>query len=219
MQDFSQKVQARMNSRRFALIELVIGVVFVALSVCIFKDPTFTMALLVVLVGLAAILRGGARLLFFLKYREEYGLNAWITLIFGVLNIAVGVLLLLNIAIGILTLGMLFACWFFIDAAANLVNFQFIAPMGRAYSILNVVYNVIGVLLGVYLIFNPLAAAEVVAFAVALYFLLHGISGIVIAFNAFASRDSVFPEKETIVFPPPPEDAEEDDSQDGHDSL
>lgn len=177
----------KLDGKHFNLMELLISVLFVALSVCMFVDPQFLMVVVIIVLVLTALIRGGTRILFFFRYRTERPLNAWISFFAGIMNVLLGIVLLFNVRGGIFATGILFALWFFADALGNLINYQSVSPYGRAYLLLHIICNVAGIVLGVFLLLNPISSATIVAYISAAYFLISGIGGITLSFHRFAN--------------------------------
>lgn len=83
---------------------------------------------------------------------------------------------------GVLALPYIFAIWFIIDSIGELLIADVFKAVSRRYYWFKVVMNVLGLILGIMMLFNPIVSALTISFLVGLYFLTSGIDFIVSSF-------------------------------------
>ena len=111
------------------------------------------------------------------------GYKAYAPIILGIIDILIGVYLLFNLNIGVAVLPFVFAIWFLFDSIFGLFTLDFAKRVSTGYFWFTLIVDVLGIILGVMLLFNPLSSALTLSFLVGFYFMMFGISNIVYAFR------------------------------------
>ncbi len=117
------------------------------------------------------------------------GFGPIVSLISGTLSVMTGVVLLVYPNAGKLVLSLLFPLWFIahcISRLANLNMTRFVA--GNFAYTFTLVMNIIGLVLGTLMLFDPLASLGTLRYIVSFYLILLGIDCIVLAFSKIGSR-------------------------------
>ena len=151
------------------------GILFIVIALIAFRDPLGNIAALTTLFGIMAILGG----VWFLTHR--FGSN--FRLLIGVLEILIGVYLIVNPTGGAEVIAMVFALWFILDSVSNLFALNYYRTFGEGYYRFMLVVNIIGVLVGAVLFLQPAIVMFTLSFLIGFYFLLAGISYILLAFS------------------------------------
>lgn len=162
---------------------LILGILFVIAAFIAFRDPVGDLKALVWVFGVFAIVKGVFEIFIRSRVRNITGSTMIFPLIMGIVDIMLGIFFLLNNFAGMVTLGYLFAFWFIFDSIMGLLTLNLSKRISQGYFWFSLVINVIGVILGVYLLFNPLAALLTLSFLVGFYFLMFGLMRIVYAFG------------------------------------
>lgn len=171
-----------MNEQRFSWESLLVGVLFLISAFISFTNPGASLGSVVIVFGVTSILKGLVEL--FLAYRlykiKESFLPAGLL---GLLNLGIGIYLLLNINVGIEILPFVFATWFIADSLLGVFRAGVYRMISPGYYWLVVILNVLGVILGIMLLFDPITSALSLSFMIGFYFLLFGILYIISAFQ------------------------------------
>lgn len=180
-----------MKSRtQIGWLELLIGLAFAALGVLTLMNPSTVLTTLVVVYGIAAIVGGIFDVIYFFRMERKAGFEPIMLLVSGLLSIAVGVLLLFFTKTGGIAAGILFAIWFIIRCVARLMNLGYVKEVsGTAYFWLTLVVNVIGVIIGIMLLFNPVTSAITMVDFIGIYLLILGIGAAIAGISFLASRN------------------------------
>lgn len=168
--------------RKFQWSYFILGILFIFMALMAFRDPAGDLIALVIFFGFVALVKGIFEL-FYRKKMEEFtgSSKSWIVFM-GIVDILFGLILLFNIPLGLIALPFVFSFWFILDSIGGLMiapNFQ---KVSNSYYWFMLVISIIGILVGILLLFNPLSAALTLAFLVGFYFMLIGISFITAAF-------------------------------------
>ncbi|MZM07541.1 hypothetical protein GT958_09365, partial [Bifidobacterium pseudocatenulatum] len=76
-----------------------------------------------------------------------------------------------------------FAVWFIADSVFALLAADLAKGVSNGYYWFTVIVNILGIILGIMLLFNPISSALTLSFLVGFYFMLFGITHIVYAFR------------------------------------
>lgn len=168
----------------FGWLELVTGLLLIALGILIFVKPGFALSGLVFLYGLAAVVMGIADIVLYIHVERFLGFGPTLSLISGILSVMTGVMLAAYPEAGVLVLTILFPIWFMahcISRLAHLGHIRFVAGNGIYYFTMAV--NIIGLLLGLLMLLNPLSTLTAIRLFAGFYLILLGIDSVVTAFS------------------------------------
>lgn len=173
-----------MEVRRFNWMSLLTGILFLILSFCVLINPNLSLQALVVYIAVVAIIEGGIELFFRHKIHQIFDIDnrRWVSLLVGVVLIVLGILLLCNLSFGMHILPYIFAVWFVIDSLENVFLLDFAKMVGRGYYWFTIIASIIGIVLGVYLFFNPAVSSLVLCYCLCFFFMWFGIQYIWEAF-------------------------------------
>ncbi len=173
----------------FGWLELVEGILLILLGGYTFLRPDHALNGFIVLYGVMAVIMGVADILLYVKVSRFTGFGPIVSLISGTLSVMTGVVLLVYPNAGKLVLSLLFPLWFIahcISRLANLNMTRFVA--GNFAYTFTLVMNIIGLVLGTLMLFDPLASLGMLRYIVSCYLILLGIDCIVLAFSKIGSR-------------------------------
>ncbi|QFP79939.1 HdeD family acid-resistance protein [Latilactobacillus graminis] len=172
----------RKNEWHFDWSELMTGVIFLIVAYCLFKQPGKTLSGLVIVIAIAAIIRGISKISAYSRLRQETGMRATLMLVDAIVDVILGILFILNVPAGVAALGYIFAFWFLFDSIIALLNVSHLKQFNTGLYILSMILNILGVIVGLLLLMAPVVAAVTIATLVGFYFAFFGINAIIIAF-------------------------------------
>ncbi|MGX6979284.1 HdeD family acid-resistance protein [Vagococcus elongatus] len=170
------------RGKNFNWSYLIIGILYILISLMSFRNPEGSLIAVVMMFGMTAVAKGIFELLIRNKMKEYTGYKSKILIVLGILDIVVGVLLIFNIGVSLSLLPYFFAVWFIMDSVGELSVAKVIKLVSRPFYWFTVAANVLGIILGFVLMFNPLLSAFTLAFLVGFYFMITGINYVVAAF-------------------------------------
>ena len=91
----------RRNDWRFDWSELMTGIIFLIGAYFLLNKPKATLSGLVIIVAVAAIIRGIAKISVYGQLRQDTGIRATVMLVNAILDIVIGLLFIFNIPAGI----------------------------------------------------------------------------------------------------------------------
>lgn len=163
-------------------IPLIVGILFIVVSVVAFTSPAGSFLTLSILFALAFLFGGLSEIIFSLTNKNQLDNWGW-TLTFGIITLIVGILLLINPALSMATLA------FYIGFV---ILFRSISTIGLAMDIKKygsknwgglLALGIIGAIVAFILIWNPRFAGLSIVVLVALNFLFAGLFSILLAFQ------------------------------------
>nr|WP_265458635.1 DUF308 domain-containing protein [Enterococcus sp. HY326] len=168
--------------RKFNLGYFILGLLFIFISIISFRDPASNLVALVIFFAVMAILKGIFEIAIRRPLQNTTGGKGTFVLVMGIIDIILGIFLLFNMSAGVLALPIIFAIWFIIDSIGELMISSAFKEVSTGYYWFMVIVNILGIILGFILLFNPLSAALTLAFLVGIYFMITGITYLVAAF-------------------------------------
>ena len=162
---------------------LILGILFVIVSLMSFQDPVGNLMAIVVVFAIFAFLKGIFELFVRNRMKELSGYKGKTPLVVGIIDILVGIFFLFNIGAGVVALPFVFAVWFIADSVFALLAADLAKGVSNGYYWFTVIVNILGIILGIMLLFNPISSALTLSFLVGFYFMLFGITHIVYAFR------------------------------------
>lgn len=171
------------NSKRFDWVSLLLGVVFIIMSLVAFKNPGSDLMAIAMVFGIGAIAKGISEIMFRRTLDVYTGYKANGVLVLGILDIIIGVYLLFNLQASILALPYVFAIWFIVDSFFTIFTSDYAKILGKSTYYFTIIGGVVGVILGIMLFVNPVVAALTLSFLVGFYFMWTGIMYISSAFS------------------------------------
>lgn len=146
------------------------------LAALAFRNPEGDLLAIAIFFAGSAILKGLFEILVHRNLKDNGMYNASVLLVLGLLDIIVGVFLLFNLNASIIVMPYVFAFWFLMDSLTNLYTKRIFRTINTNYYWFNTVVNLLGIVLAVVLIFNPLATVLTIAYTIGLYFMFIGVT-------------------------------------------
>lgn len=162
---------------------LILGILFVITALVSFQDPTGNLLAIVMFFAIFAILKGVFEIFARNKVKELTGYKAYMPIIIGVIDILIGLYLLFNLNIGIVALPFVFAIWFIMDSIFGLFTLDLAKTVSSGYFWFSLIVDILGIVVGIILLMNPLSSALTLSFLVGFYFMIFGITNIIYAFR------------------------------------
>ncbi|AQP53477.1 hypothetical protein CBF34_08220 [Vagococcus penaei] len=170
------------KTKQFKLSYLVLGIFFIFVSILSFQRPDEDLLALAILFGITALLKGIFEIVAKRKVQQLLGISSGMLYVIGAIDIIIGLMFLFNLAAGMAALPFIFAIWFTCDSVYGLFELNYAKKVGQGYYWFSLIINILGIVIGTLLFFNPIASALTVAFLVGFYLMLAGISYIMAAF-------------------------------------
>ncbi|ULQ59633.1 DUF308 domain-containing protein [Brucepastera parasyntrophica] len=163
------------SKRKFGWGSFIVGILYIIVALIAFRNPLADMLAITMIFGIMAIVSGIVLII---------NRNGTIyRIVLGVINIIFGIIFLFNLGLTASVLPYVFAVWFIAYAIANLFNLKYVRMMGKGYFWLSLIINILCIIVGIMLLFNPISSALTIAFLAGFYFLATGIEAIVYAFT------------------------------------
>ena len=169
--------------------ELIIGIILIVLGILTFVRPSGALTGIVFVYGILAVITGIADIVFYVKIEQRTGFCPAVSLVMGILSVLAGVLLLFNPDAGKWALIILFPLWFIAHCISRLTHLPMIRlTAGTGYYYFSMIVNILGLLLGFAMIFNPLLSFLSVSYIIGCYLILMGIDHFVLAVSKIGMR-------------------------------
>ena len=169
--------------------ELFVGIALIILGAVTFVRPSSALTGVIFVYGILAIITGIADIAFYVQMEKRTGFGPALSLVTGILSIIAGVFLLLNINAGKWAMVILFPLWFITHCIARLCHMPEIRLMaGTGYYYFALIVNIIGLILGFVMIFNPMLSFFSASYIIGFYLILMGIDFLVQAVSDIGTR-------------------------------
>lgn len=169
--------------------EVIIGIAMIIMGVYAFIRPSSALTGLVFVYGIIAIATGIMDIVFYVRLELRSGFGPIVSLITGIISTFAGILLLFNPGAGRWALILLFPLWFIAHCISRLMNLSFIRiSAGTGYYHFALIVNIIGLILGLLMFFNPIWSFFSVSYVIGAYLILAGIDHIALALSNIGGR-------------------------------
>lgn len=162
---------------------LIIGVSFLIIGVFIISFPEENLFAITWLIALLFIINGFLEIFVRQVIKRTANQSATMLVILGIINIILGLLILFNVVTSTTFIAYLFAIWFIINAFFNMFNVTPLEKSNKIFHIISIILNILAILFGIILLFNPLIAAFIIAIFISAVFFIIGVSYIIDALN------------------------------------
>ncbi len=172
----------------FGWIEFISGLCMLLLGIFTLFRPQGMFTWLVVIYGISAVITGICDIVFYIKTERYTGFGPVVALISGILSVMAGAVLLAHPDTGKWILSVLFPLWFIahcISRLAHLDTIRFAA--GKTCYYISLVINILGLILGIMMILQPIFTFIVAGTLVGIYLIVSGVEAIIIAFSKMGS--------------------------------
>lgn len=173
----------------FGWLELVIGVLLIALGILTFAKPELVLTSMVFVYGISAVVMGISDIILYIQVERYTGFGPTLSLVSGILSVMAGVMLVVYPRTGVLVLTVLFPIWFIahcISRLAHLNHIRFVAGNGIFYFTL--IIHIIGLILGFLMLLSPVLTLTTIRYLAGIYLILLGIDSLVVAFSRMGKR-------------------------------
>ncbi len=173
----------------YGWVNLIIGVLLIALGIVSFARPIEFLTSLVVLYGLAAVITGIVDIVFYCRMERHVGFGPTVSLVSGILSVMTGFMLLVYPGAGRWALTLLFPLWFIAHCISRLSHLNFLRlRAGRGYYYFVLILNILGLALGCLMLLSPRLSMLSMNAVIGAYLLLLGADCVAEGFSALSGR-------------------------------
>lgn len=177
--------EERQNSG-FGWGNLIFGILSLIVAFIALRNPSASLVAIVIYFGVLALVKGIFGIITRNKIDKWFGPYAsapsTMILVESIFQIIIGLILIFNVPLGIVSLPIIFSIWFIFDSILNIQRAKVFRQVSNFWYWFMIIISVLGIILGVLLIFNPFASLITVSYLVGFYFLFEGIRSIILAF-------------------------------------
>src|SRR5699024_4267869 len=138
---------------------LLIGVFFLIIGVFIISFPEENLFAITWLIGILFVINGFIEIFVRRIMKQATQKVSNLLIVLGIINIIIIMLILFNVVISTTFIFYLFAIWFIINAVLSLFTITPAEGSNKRFHMVSILLNIIEIILGVILLFNPLIAA------------------------------------------------------------
>ncbi len=164
------------------VILLIFGILLILLSIALFAMPGMNTVVLGYIACILMLVYGIAQIVFYCINHKTQAVSGWV-LADGILTGILGLLLLFMPGVQILTMSFLFAMWVLFGGITRLAGSFAVKDAGSSDWGWILAAGIIGTLLGIWLMFDPMLSLMTIGILVPLAFLFQGISAIATFFS------------------------------------
>lgn len=167
--------------KRFDWLSLLVGILMLLAGGYTLFAPLGVLLSLPLVLGVLAIAKGVQTL--WLRHQVNEILvqkSSWL-LWLGIIDIVIGLLFIIRMGLALDVIVFIFAVWFIFDAIFEIMTAR-VFKADKGYYWLLIILSVLGLILGIILLFNPLLASATLVWLIAFYLIFIGIGKIIQAF-------------------------------------
>lgn len=177
------------NRSGFGWLQLILGVLLILLGIYSFGYPFNALTGVAVVYGILAIFTGVADIAFYVRMERRTGFGPAVSLISGIFSLLAGILILANPGAGRWALVLFFPIWFIAHCVSTLSHLTLIRlTAGTGYYYFTLIVNIIGILFGFMMLFDPLLSLNAGAWVIGFYLILLGVQSIALGISELGSR-------------------------------
>ncbi|WEB81334.1 HdeD family acid-resistance protein [Vagococcus lutrae] len=176
-----------MSERKIDWMSILVGILFILAAMASFRQPALVLTTLVMWLALIAVIKGIQHFVTYNRIKSNFGGASTLLVVNGVLDVLFGAIVLFNVKakfISMLLLGWLFALWFISSSLVRIFSARLLRPFSKLAYWTTMILNILCVIAGITMFFNPLGASLTVPFLIGFYFLMFGIERIISGFTA-----------------------------------
>lgn len=168
---------------KFNWISLLVGIILIAISIFVLRNPDITILTLTILFGIIAIVRGIMLIVAYYRFKELTSFKLVIGLIIGILLVAIGIVFLAWPDLAGRVFAYLVAIWFIFDSINHLINSNLVRPIGKSIYVLCIICSLLLLAGGIILLLNPEILGLSVTCLIGVSLIISGIDYIIFAFS------------------------------------
>lgn len=167
----------------FSVCLAVAGILLTVLGIFTLIRPDSMLSGVVIVYGIIVMIMGIADIAVYVRISRFTGFMPTLSLISGILSVMCGVMLVANPNIGKWAVTVMLPIWFIAHCICGLARLDFLHACGGGYlHVLSMVLNILGLILGVIMLFSPMLSfmtIRVISYMAAIYFIVFGIECVV----------------------------------------
>lgn len=159
--------------------ELVMGIILIILGIVIMRQPIDVINWIVILCGILAILAGIADIVLYVKVEHFIGFGPFVSLMSGILTVMAGFMLIAHPGAGTWAFAMILPIWIIAHCISRLSHLQYMKMhFGSTYYNISLILNILGLIVGILLIFRPMITIFSMGVLIGAYLILEGVESI-----------------------------------------
>lgn len=156
--------------------ELVMGIILIILGIVIMRQPIDVINWIVILCGILAILTGIADIVLYVKVEHFIGFGPFVSLMSGILTVMAGFMLIAHPGAGTWAFAMILPIWIIAHCISRLSHLQYMKMhFGNTYYNISLILNILGLIVGILLIFRPMITIFSMGVLIGTYLILEGV--------------------------------------------
>ena len=182
-----------MNSKNslslLRVCEIILGILLIALGIYTLSHPLRVTGLFVLLYAISAIVTGIFDIIAFAHYKRNSSAGVGeVSIISAIFTIIIGIILLFIPDAGKLALAFLFPLWFILHSIMRLDTLKSVKESGKGIYWFTLIINVICIILGISMLFNPATSIITFTYIVAFYLFAAGFGSIGTGISTFGIK-------------------------------
>jgi len=174
------------KGRALGIVELILGILLILLGLFTFLHPSSVLGGIAAVYGAIALITGIADIVFYAKMERRTGFGPVVT---GILSVIAGILILFNLSAGAWLVATLFPIWFLAHCISRLAQLPFTRmTSGSAAFWFSLVLNILGLVLGILLLANPVLSILSSGWIIGAYLIALGMDSLFYALSLLSSR-------------------------------
>ena len=164
--------------------ELIIGIILIIFGLFIVRQPVGIITWIVIVCGVLAILTGIADIILYVRMERFTGFGPILSLITGILSVMAGFMLIVHPGAGTWAIAMILPIWIIAHCISRLSHLQYMKMhYGMTYYTISLILNILGLLVGILLIFRPMITILSMGVLVGGFMIIEGVELILVGLD------------------------------------
>lgn len=164
--------------------ELIVGIILIIFGVVIMRQPVGVLTWIVILCGVLAILSGIGDIVLYVKMEQFTGFGPIVSLVTGILSVMAGFMLAAYPEAGNWAIAMILPIWIIAHCISRLSHLQYMKMhYGMTYYTISLILNILGLLVGILLIFRPMITILSMGVLVGGFMIIEGVELILVGLD------------------------------------
>ena len=175
------------NNTATRVLVLILGILLILMGMVLFATPDMNVVVLGYIVCILMLVFGVAEVVFYITHHKTHTASGWV-LADGIISAVLGLLLLFVPAAQIQAMSIIFADWVLFSGVLCFASAFSERDAGSHNWGWNLAVGIIGILLGIWLMFDPALSAMSIGFLLPLAFIFEGVSAVATFFSTNVAR-------------------------------
>ena len=166
-----------------AILDILLGIFLFVMGIVSLMNPVTALEAFVVAYGVGVLVAGILRIVAYVRLTRHVGFSPIVLLLGGIVEVILGILMLTNLGAGTVAITLIFPIWFITSCVVNLFTLSSVNYFNQGARWFTIIANVLGIIVGIMLLFNPFASAATLVYLIGFYLMVIAVMLVIIGIS------------------------------------